>query len=78
MPTVLRLGAYRFAFYSSDSAEPEHVHVKRAGSEAKFWLNPVRLEWTWGFSQRELTVVERLVAEHRGVLMEAWRDYFQD
>ena len=43
MPTVLRRGPYRFFFYSSDRAEPPHVHVERDENLAKFWLDPVRL-----------------------------------
>src|SRR5262249_10497064 len=44
MPTVLRDGPYRMFFYSADRGEPPHVHVVREAKEAKFWLNPVRLE----------------------------------
>ena len=46
MPTVLRIGPYRFGFYASDRNEPSHVHVKRERKEAKFWIDPVvELEW---------------------------------
>ena len=30
MPTILRVGPYRFFFYASDRAEPMHVHVEGA------------------------------------------------
>jgi Domain of unknown function (DUF4160) len=43
MPTVLRVGPYRFFFYSGDGSEAPHVHVERDASVAKFWLDPVRL-----------------------------------
>jgi hypothetical protein len=36
MPTVLRIGPYRFYFYSHDGAEPRHIHVERDGQSAKF------------------------------------------
>lgn len=29
MPTVLRVGPYRFFFYAGDRSEPAHVHVER-------------------------------------------------
>ncbi len=38
MPTVLRVGPYRFFFYASDRAEPMHVHVEGGNGSAKFWL----------------------------------------
>lgn len=44
-PTVLQSGPYRFFFYSSDRGEPTHVHITRERKEAKFWLEPVRLEF---------------------------------
>ena len=39
-PTVLRIGGYRFYFFSRE--EPRaHVHVQHATGQAKFWLEPV-------------------------------------
>lgn len=38
MPTVLRVGPYRFSFFSIDANEPEHIHVRRGRSKAKYWL----------------------------------------
>lgn len=43
MPTVLRIGPSRFFFYAGDGNEPPHVHVERDDGEAKFWLEPIRL-----------------------------------
>lgn len=34
MPTVLRVGPYRFFFYSGDGDEPRHVHVERGEGAA--------------------------------------------
>jgi len=42
LPVILRINGYRFFFYSNegDPLEPAHVHVSKAGSEAKIWLEP--------------------------------------
>lgn len=48
-PTILQSGPYRLFFFSSDRAEPPHVHVMRETKLAKFWLGPVRLATTVGF-----------------------------
>ncbi len=78
MPTVLRIGPYRFQFYGSDMNEPPHVHVKRDRAEAKFWLEPqVRLELQRGYSQHELNVIQRLTEEHREFLLGEWHAYFR-
>ena len=39
MPAVLRVGRYRFVFFSNEGQEPPHIHIKAGGDEAKFWLN---------------------------------------
>ena len=52
MPTVLRVGPYRFFFYTEDRDEPPHVHVERDDRVATFWLDPVRLERSGGFKQQ--------------------------
>ena len=76
MPTVLRIGPYRFFFYSNENEEPAHIHVRRDEGEAKFWLEPVALAANMGFSARELRKVRGMVASHRDELLQAWNDYF--
>lgn len=76
MPTVLRDGPYSFAFYSNEGDEPPHVHVEYDGSEAKFWLDPVKLARNRRFAAHRLTRVESLVRKHQTELLRAWHDYF--
>ena len=76
MPTILRVGPYRFFFYAGDRNEPEHVHVERGDNVAKFWLDPVRLQRSGGFGRAEIGRIQALVAEHRLALLEAWHEYF--
>ena len=72
MPTVLRIGPYRFHFYSREGGEPPHIHVERDENEAKFWLRPVSLAANIGFSASELGDVQRLVEAHCQTLLEAY------
>ncbi len=44
MPTVLRIGPFRFCFFSHEPNEPPHVHVDRSSATIKVWLEPVELE----------------------------------
>jgi len=79
VPTFLRTGPYRIYFYSHEPNEPVHVHVvhvDRDGMSAKFWLDPVSLAKSLGFSPRELGRIERLVAEHEVECLEAWNGHF--
>ncbi len=76
MPTVLRVGPYRFSFYAGDRAEPEHVHVSRDNLIAKFWLNPVRLARSGGFRRADIRRIQSVVEANRETLLEAWYDYF--
>lgn len=76
MPTVLRIGPYRFFFYSSDRYEPHHVHIERDASVAKFWLDPVRLGNSGGFNRKEISELQQMVTKHRVDLMEAWNEFF--
>lgn len=76
MPTVLRSGPYRVFFYSSDAGEPPHVHVQRGPAEAKFWLNPVRLARSTGYSPSEVRRIRSMITTERSLLMEAWNEFF--
>ncbi len=72
MPTVLRIGPYRFHFYSREGNEPPHIHVEREDLEAKFWLRPVALAANHGFNNSELRDIQRLVEEHCQTLLAAY------
>ena len=60
MPTVSRIGPYRFYFYSHEPNEPPHVHVDRDDLSAKFWLQPVGLARNFGFPPKELRRLQKL------------------
>ena len=75
MPTVLRVGRFRFFFYSNEGHEAPHIHVKAGGDEVKFWLDPIAVATNHGFNGRELSEIERLVEQHRLGLLEAWNEY---
>lgn len=75
MPTVLRVGPYRFFFYAYDRREPPHVHVERDAYRAKIWLNPVQLAPPGRFGRREITRIVSLVWEHRQDLLGSWNEF---
>ncbi len=77
MPTVLRVGGYRFFFYSGDRGEPPHVHVEHDNQAAKFWLDPVRLANSKGFGGAGIGRIHRLVDEHEEELRSSWFEYFE-
>lgn len=77
MPTVIRIGPYRFLFYASDGDEPVHIHVRRDDDMAKFWIKPVRLAVNIGFSPRELRDIEKMVDDHQDVIERKWHEFFR-
>lgn len=76
MPTIKRIGPYRFFFYASDRDEPPHVHIERDDNVAKFWLDPVRLQSSGGFSRVEINRIAELVTNNQRELSERWDEYF--
>ena len=76
MPTILRIGPFRFFFYSNEKGEPAHIHIQRDSMLAKFWLNPVSLASSTRFSAKELRKLEMIVTENEQAIMEAWNEYF--
>lgn len=76
MPTVLRVGPYRFFFYASDFDEPPHIHIECEDKIAKFWLDPLRLNRSGGFSRKEIGRIQKIIQDQQNKLMEAWNEYF--
>ena len=75
-PTALRIGPYRFLFFSNEGQEPPHIHVQRDELPAKYWLNPVQLARDSGFAAHELARIERLIRDNETTLSEAWHEFF--
>jgi hypothetical protein len=76
MPTILRIGPYRFFFYAGDRGEPPHMHVERDDNTAKFWIELVRLQNSGGFNRTEIRRIQKLVEENQEDLLRSWNDYF--
>jgi hypothetical protein len=75
MPTVARIGPYRFYFYSHEPNEPPHIHVDRDDPSAKFWLQPVGLARNFRFPLKELRRIPRLVVDQQAAFLEAWHGH---
>jgi len=76
MPTVLRIGEFRFFFFSNEGREPPHIHVEAGDGYAKFRLQPATLAFSVGLSPTSLRTLRKLVAENESRLLEAWDGYF--
>jgi len=76
VPTVLKIGRYRFHFYSNEGDEPAHIHVRCADGECKFWLDPVvGLARNRGVAPHDVREIERLVFLHAETFIENYHDY---
>jgi hypothetical protein len=76
VPNLTTVGPYRFFFYSNESGEPAHVHVRRERKLAKFWLEPVELADSKRFAAHELREIEQIVQDRCAEFLEAWNEYF--
>ncbi len=74
MPTILRIGPYRFHFYSREDNKPVHIHIARDDLECKFWLEPVALARNFGFPGLELNKLAELVETNKVTLIESWNE----
>jgi len=79
MPVVFRLEGFRFHFYSDegDPREPVHIHIAKAGADAKFWLHPdAQLAYNRGFDARTIRRLREIVEAHTHQIEEAWNEHF--
>ncbi len=76
MPTILKIGPYRFFFNSRE--EPRlHVHVASPDGVAKYWLEPeIELASVYNIKSKELNKLEVLVREHTDEFKAAWQRHF--
>jgi len=63
-----------FFFYSNEGSEPRHVHVRKAGGYAKYWLDPVELDMSQGLKISDLKIAEQLIIEHLTTIKTKWNE----
>ena len=79
MPLVFRRDGLRYYFFSNEGSprEPPHFHVKGRGCDAKIWLEPdVSIADSYRFNSRELSIILRIVADSRDLILKAWHEHF--
>ena len=74
-PTILRIGAYRFHFYSNERNEPPHIHISFNDGECKFWLQPIQLARNRGVAPHEVRKIEKIVFENKDLLLEKYYEF---
>lgn len=52
------------------------MHVQREQAQAKFWLDPLRLERSAGYRPSELRRIGSIIDANRPQLLEAWDEFF--
>ncbi len=77
MPTVLFINGFRFYFFSNENNEPMHIHVEKAGSNAKIWLEPFEIEYSYEFTTREQRQIKKITEEHLETFKSKWNEYFK-
>ena len=79
MSVILRYKGYTFFFFSNegDPREPLHVHVRKAGASAKFWIEPqVCVAESYGLSSQELNELAKVVTDNRQLIERSWHEFF--
>ena len=60
-PKFRQEDGFTFKIYSNEE-ERKHIHVVKAGCEAKFWLEPqIELATNYGFDSKDLKKIKELV-----------------
>ncbi len=76
IPEIFRLEGYVFFFYANEGNEPMHVHVRRGGGYAKFWIEPLELDYAKGLKTKEIVRAEILITENIETIRRKWNNVF--
>lgn len=52
------------------------MHVRKAGGEAKIWVEPINIEYGKRMEWQDLKRAEELVAENIDLIKMRWHEYF--
>jgi hypothetical protein len=79
MPVVFYHRGHRFFFYSNEGEprEPMHIHVRKDGLEAKFWIVPeVAVAYNDGYDARTLRELLSVAEANRERIVKDWNEHF--
>ena len=79
MPTILNEKGYRFFFFSNEGnpLEPCHIHVRKNGALAKFWVSEnCSLAENYGFTAKQLNEISEIINGNMNKIKEAWNGFF--
>ena len=63
-------------FFSREEEKP-HIHVASPDGEAKFWIIPeITLANNYGFSKNQITLLIKVIKEHKNEIQNAWKKHF--
>ena len=74
MPEVFGQFGFVFFFYNNEGLEPMHVHVRKAGGFAKYWIEPVELEFSHGMKVNDLKTAEKLTINRLELIETKWQE----
>jgi len=74
VPVVFRELGFVFFFYSNEGQEPIHIHVRKAGGFAKFWMEPIDLEFSQGLKVQDIRLAEELIVAHSDIIIQRWNE----
>ena len=72
MPEVFRALGFVFFFYANEGYEPMHIHARKAGGFAKYWIEPIELELSQGMKVNDLKIAEQLIIDHLELIKAKW------
>ena len=74
-PVVHRWNGYRFFFYSAEE-ERAHLHVARAETEMKIWLEPrIEVAYNYGVPGKDVKRILSIVRRYEHAFLEAWKTH---
>lgn len=74
MPEIFRKLGFVFFFYSNEGSEPMHIHVRKAGGFAKYWIEPIELDFSQGMKVQDIKLAQDLIEEHLELIKLKWNE----
>lgn len=74
MPEIFRKLGFVFFFFSNEGSEPMHIHVRKAGGFAKFWIEPIELDYSQGLKVQDIKLAQDLIEENCELIITKWNE----
>lgn len=77
MPKLMSLNGWNYSFYSNEGIPPEppHIHISKAESDVKIWLDSLEIAYSYKVNNSDLKKILDVVEQNKELFKRKYLEF---